>query len=499
MGRQLLPDRTKRSEKTQPAKPSVMKHIHFIGIGGAGMSGLAEIAIARGIAVSGSDISDSPKIKALKKLGAKIGIGHRASNIGASVDLVVYTSAVARAKNPEIEAAKERGVRCVRRAEFLGELTRDLKTIAIAGTHGKTTTTAMIAHILIQAGLDPLVSVGATVHELGGKNARPGSGSLAVVEADEYDRSFLALTPFVAVLTTLEEEHLDIYRDLNDLQDAFVGFANAGSPHGAVLVNIDEPALRALLPRLSKKIVTFGVSSEEAKYRASVTRSEGSRTWSDIVRANERIGTLELVIPGEYNVKNALAAIAVAESLAIPFEIARDALATFRGAERRAQTIGEVNGVLVIDDYAHHPTEIAATLKALREGYPARRIVAIFQPHTFSRTRDFATDFGAVLAHFADVLYLADIYPAREEPIAGVSSELIVNAAKLEGAKKIEYIRDLDSLADLVARTATKGDIIVTIGAGTITEQAPKIVQALKQITPVSTVRTKQTAAAVGL
>jgi UDP-N-acetylmuramate--alanine ligase len=456
-----------------------MQHIHFIGIGGAGMSGLAEIALARGITVSGSDLSNSAKLKELKRLGASISIGHRASNISADVDVVVFSSAVSKIDNPEYTAALMRGIRLVRRAEFLGELTRSLQCVGVAGTHGKTTTTSMIAHVLLHAGLDPMISVGASVFELGGKNAHAGTGNLAIVEADEYDRSFLALQPYIAVLTTLEPEHLDIYRDLADLQDAFVQFSNGGSAHGMIVANIDEPALRTILPRLTKKIVTFGVRSEEAKYRAKNIVLDGLQSHCTIYRSGTPIGTLMLGVPGEHNIKNALAAIAVAESLAIPFEIAAEALETFRGAERRAQLIGEANGVLVIDDYAHHPTEIEATLSALRTGYPNRRIVAAFQPHTFTRTRDFAIQFGEVFAKWADALYLLDIYPAREKPIEGISSLLILNAAHKAGLKDACIISSLDELPAAIIGDASASDIVITLGAGTITSAAPQILKAI--------------------
>ena len=459
-----------------------MQHIHFVGIGGAGMSGLAEIALTRGSKVSGSDIQDSQKLRELKKLGAEIHIGHHKGNISPNIDIIVFTSAVKSSNNPELEEAERLGIRAVRRAEFLGELTASMQTIAVAGTHGKTTTTSMIAHILLEAGLDPMVSVGASVFELGGKNAHSGSGSLAVVEADEYDRSFWSLKPYIAILTTLEAEHLDIYKDLADLQDAFVQFVNNGAEqNGIVVVNIDEPAIRSILSRFHKRIVTFGVRSEEAKYRAVNIQLEGLGSITNITRGGENIGILELSIPGEHNIKNALAAIATAESLAIPFDIAAKALMTFQGAERRAQVIGETNGILVIDDYAHHPTEVEATLTALHTGYPGRRIVVAFQPHTFTRTRDFAKDFGSVFARLADVLYLADVYPARELPIAGISSELIAKAAKKEGLEHLTTISDLGGLPALIAGDVSRGDIVITLGAGSITEQAPKILKAISQ------------------
>ncbi len=466
-----------------------MHNVHFIGIGGAGMSGLAEVLLERGVKVSGSDISESEKTKELRKLGAKIFIGHKAANISEETDLVVFTSAVKNQENPELDEATKRNIRALRRAEFLAELTKDHKLIAVAGTHGKTTTTSMIAHILLEASLDPFVSVGARVRELGMKNARSGDGRLAVVEADEYDRSFLALSPYIAVLTTLETEHLDIYKDITDLQNTFITFTNQTAQpteQGYVVVNIDEQPLREILGRLTKRIVTFGIKSEEAKYRATDIHAEGLGTQCMIHRGGNEIGELVLQIPGEHNIKNALAAIAVADVLAIPFEIAQKALASFIGAERRSDIIGEANGILVIDDYAHHPTEVRATLSALRLGYPGRRIVAAFQPHTFTRTRDFASEFGKVFSEYADVLLLLDVYPAREQPIDGVSSELILDAARESGMTDCHIVGSLEGLLDRVKGVIKKDDIVITLGAGSITEAAPKIFHVTKGLGSVS-------------
>lgn len=459
-----------------------MQHVHFIGIGGAGMSGLAEILLARGVRVSGSDLVPSDKTTQLKKLGAHIDIGHEAKHVAKTVDTVVYSSAIG-ITNPEFVEASKRALPLIRRAEFLGMLTQDLQTIAVAGTHGKTTTTSMIASILIEAGLDPLVSVGASVEELGGKNARPGNGTVAIVEADEYDRSFLALKPYIAVITTLEAEHLDIYKDLDDLQQAFVQFANNINEHhqqGYAVVNIDEPSLRSILSRFSQRVVSFGVTSPEAKYRAINVHVDGFQTTADILRGNEPIGTLTLNVAGVHNVKNALAAIAVVEILAIPFDLSLRALGKFKGAERRLDVLGEKQGVLVIDDYAHHPTEVRATLSTLKAGFPRRKIITAFQPHTFTRTRDFAEEFGKVFAEYSDELYLLDIYPARERPIKGVSSALILEAAKHFGLRKAVYVPDLDVLPKFVTANRRNGDIIITMGAGSITQTAPKILRSLQ-------------------
>lgn len=461
-----------------------IKHVHFIGVGGAGMSGLAEILLARGLRVSGSDVSESPKIDELRNRGATVLIGHAAQNVEEGVDLVVYSSAVKNARNPELEETTRRGIKAMRRADFMAWLIRDLKTIAVAGTHGKTTTTSMIAAILMEAGFDPTVLVGASVKELKGQNARAGSGNLAVVEADEYDRSFLALQPYIAVLTSLEAEHLDIYKDLDDLKSAFTQFANQHSPHdreGFVVVCIDEKSIRELTPRLEKRIVTYGIASSEAKYKAIEIRHKGQKIVAAIQRGVERIGDLELGVPGEHNLKNALAALAVAEILAVPFETTRKALKKFAGAERRFQIKGEAAGVLVIDDYAHHPTEIQATLTTVRNAYPGRRVLACFQPHTFTRTRDFYQEFGETLSAHSDHVFLLDVYPAREQPIEGITSEKILNAMRSAGTTPVEWVKVSETLPDLVVSTARAGDVVLTIGAGTITELALPILELLKR------------------
>jgi UDP-N-acetylmuramate--alanine ligase len=470
-----------------------LRHVHFIGIGGAGMSGLAEVLLMRGIAVSGSDASRNKKTDELTSLGATISIGHDAKNLD-NADSVVYSSAID-PNNVERVEAERRGIRLVRRADFLGEILRDHITIAIAGTHGKTTVTSMIASVLIEAGLDPLVLVGASVRELGGKNSRAGAGKIAVIEADEYDRSFLALGgSYIAVMTSLEAEHLDTYGDVEHLKDAFVQFANQGpssgnhpsgidalknghqaSQNGFVIVSIDDPMLREITPRLSKRIVTYGIDSLETKYRASDLSHTAQKMRATLVRSGETAGEIELRVPGKHNVLNALAAIATADVLSIPLDITLRALKRFGGAERRFDVIGEANGVIVIDDYAHHPTEVRATLTTARQIYPGRRIVACFQPHTYTRTRDFAEGFGQAFADSADVLLLLDIYPAREAPIADVTSDLIKEAAARAGMQEIYSTTGPNKLPSVLADMLREGDVVLTIGAGTITEAAPVI------------------------
>ena len=443
------------------------------------MSGLAEILLLRGVAVSGSDVAATKKTEGLESLGAKIWIGHDAKNIEGA-DVVVYSSAVT-PDNVERVAAIHQGARLVRRADFMAELLADRTLIAVAGTHGKTTVTSMIASILIEARLDPLVVAGASVRELGNKNSRAGAGTLAVAEADEYDRSFLTLKPYIAVLTSLEAEHLDIYGDVDSLKDAFVQFANQGPSTfqtGFAVVCIDEPSLREITPRLLKRIVTYGLNSTETKYRAIDLHMTPLRTHATLVRAGEAVSELELRVPGTHNVKNALAAIAVADVLSIPLDITLRALKHFRGAERRFDLLGEAGGVIVIDDYAHHPTELRAALSTARALYPGCRIVACFQPHTFTRTRDFAEDFGKVLAELADVAVLLDIYPAREAPIEGITSQLIVDSARANGATELYSAAQPSDLVSVIGTLARAGDVVLTLGAGTITDAAPEILRA---------------------
>ncbi len=470
------------------------------------MSGLAELLLMRGVAVSGSDTAHNKKTDELASLGATISIGHDAKHVDGA-DVVVYSSAINNHNVERVEAA-HRGIRLIRRADFLGELLRGHMVIAVAGTHGKTTVTSMIASVLIEAGLDPLVLVGASVMELGGKNSRAGAGKIAVIEADEYDRSFLALGgSYIAVMTSLEAEHLDTYENVDSLRDAFVEFANqepvSGShsagldllrnghqapPTGFAIICIDEPMLREITPRLRKRIVTYGIDSSETKYRASNLSQQPQRSRATLVRAGESVGEIELHVPGKHNMLNALAAIATADVLSIPLDITLRALKRFGGAERRFEVIGEAYGIVVIDDYAHHPTELHATLTTARQVYPGRRIVACFQPHTFTRTRDFAEGFGLVLASLADVVVLLDIYPAREAPIPGVTSSLILDAAKSVGPKEIYSVAGTKELPLVLEGILRAGDVVLTIGAGTITEAAPLILR------EIATERTLETA-----
>ena len=372
-----------------------LRRLHFVGAGGVGMSGIAEILLlATPLEISGCDLARSDVTARLEKLGAKISIGHDPAHL-AQADLVVISSAVAES-NPEVAAARERGIPVIRRAEMLGEIMRLKQGVAVAGTHGKTTTTSLTGMVLTEAGFDPTIVVGGQVHILG-TNARLGKGDYLVAEADEYDRSFLELTPVVAVITNVEADHLDTYRDLDDILEAFATFANRVPFFGAVVACADDAGVRRLLPRIKKRVVTYG-ESPEAMLTARSLRLEATSTTFDVWDAGEgSLGSVRLRLPGRHNVLNALAAVAAARELLIPFETIARALAAFTGVVRRFELKGERDGVLVVDDYAHHPTEIRATLAAARQVYPQRRLVALFQPHLFSRTRDFTDDFGRAL------------------------------------------------------------------------------------------------------
>ncbi len=445
---------------------SSIKKLHFIGIGGIGMSGIAEILLDQGFKVSGSDRALSDVTERLQALGAKVFEGHKAENIADDVDTVVYSSAVIN-DNPEVQEAIRRKIPIVRRAEMLAEVMRLKYGIGIAGTHGKTTTTSMTSLVLMEGGLDPTVIVGGKLHGLGGTNARLGKGDFIVVEADEFDRSFLSITPTIAVLTTLETDHLDCYRDLEDIKGAFIQFSNKVPFYGFIVLNLDEPALQDIMPQLNKKkIITYGLHSPQADLQAvEISHKEHTTTFT-VVQNYVDLGKVTLQIPGKHNVQNALAAIAVGLNLGVPFEKAKAGIEKFTGVYRRWEKKGEVNGIEVYDDYAHHPTECKATLSGAKSGW-RKRVVCVFQPHLFSRTRDFYEDFGKAFL-FADVLVVTDVYPAREEPIQGVTGELIVNAAKQFGHKEVYYVQDKKEIPTFLKKITKKGDIVITMGAGDI-------------------------------
>ncbi|MDW8225566.1 MAG: UDP-N-acetylmuramate--L-alanine ligase [Bacteroidota bacterium] len=443
---------------------AAVRHIHFVGIGGIGMSGLAEILLQQGFVVSGSDLMASENTVYLENKGARIYYGHDATHIEGA-EVVVYSSAVDPRENPETRAAQERGIPVLRRAEMLAEVSRLKYCLAIAGTHGKTTTTSLCGLVLIRAGLDPTVIVGGRLRGLGGSNARLGHGGWIVVEADEYDRSFLCLLPTIAVVSTVEEEHLDIYNDWQDLLESFARFANNVPFYGLVIACVDDDGVKELLPRLSRKVRTYGLSPQSDVRGRRVQLAERSAQF-EVFADREFLGTVTLRVPGIHNVRNALAAIAVGQELGIPFGIIQQALEEFSGVYRRFEIVGEQDGVLLVDDYAHHPTEVRATLQAARQGWD-RRLVCVFQPHTYTRTRDFAAEFGKAFEE-ADILIVTDVYAAREQPIPGVSGELIAQAARRSGHRAVYYAPSLEEAAVLVGTLLSPGDMLLTMGAGNV-------------------------------
>ena len=444
---------------------SSIKKIHFVGIGGIGMSGIAEILIDQGFRVSGSDRALSEVTEHLQSLGATIYEGHKAENLAADVDTLVYSSAVA-SENPELAEAERRKITIVRRAEMLAEVMRLKYGIGIAGTHGKTTTTSMVGLVLLEGGFDPTVIVGGKLSGLGGTNARLGKGDFIVVEADEFDRSFLSITPTIAVLTTLETDHLDCYRDLEDIKGAFIQFANKVPFYGFIVLCLDEPALQDIMPQISKKkLLTYGLTPQADIQAMEIHHKENTSTFT-VTRGFDDLGQITLQIPGKHNIQNALAAIAVGLQLGVPFSKVKAGIEKFTGVYRRWEKKGEVNGIAVYDDYAHHPTECRATLSGVKSGW-RRRVVCVFQPHLYSRTRDFYEEFGKAFL-LADVLVLTDVYPAREEPIQGVTGELIANAAKQFGHKDVHYIQDKKQLPEYLKKNTRPGDIVITMGAGDI-------------------------------
>ncbi len=449
-----------------------VRHVHMIGIGGAGMSGIAEVLLNLGFQVSGSDLQQSDVTERLVRLGAQIFEGHAAEHL-ANADVVVYSSAV-KPENPEIRAARARNIPQIPRSEMLAELMRLKVGIAVSGTHGKTTTTSMIGAILQHAELNPTLIVGGIVRSLQ-SGVKMGSGELLVVEADEFDRSFLKLTPTLAVITTIEPEHLDTYTDLAGVQDAFVEFANRIPFYGSLIVCADELNITAILPRIKRPAISYGFS-ERADLRAVEIRHDGIHSHFRIQTAVTKRDEITLQVPGRHNILNALAAIAVADELDVPFATSCEALRDFTGVHRRFEIKGESQGVVVVDDYAHHPTEVYNTLRTARQCWPERRIVALFQPHLFTRTRDFAAEFGQALAE-ADVVLIANIYPAREKPIAGVTSNLIIDAIRKQKDTQVIGVGQPESSADIRKYTKSN-DALIVMGAGTVTRIARDFIEA---------------------
>jgi UDP-N-acetylmuramate--alanine ligase len=441
------------------------RHIHMVGIGGIGMSGMAEILLHQGYHVTGSDGASSETTDRLTSLGATVYIGHDAAHIEGA-DVVVYTSAVQADENVETKAALEASVPVIKRAEMLAEMMRMKVGIGIAGTHGKTTTTTMLGHIIQDAELDPTIIVGGRVHSFDKTNAVVGKGEFLIVEADEYDRTFLKLTPTMAIITNVEAEHLDIYKDIEDVKQAFVEFANKVPFYGVVAVCIDDPTLRSLIPDLTRRLITYGLDPSADVYGFNVVKNAFSTSF-EVIAKGRSLGEFTLRVPGDYNVSNALGAISLALDLGVPADTIKRGLERFDGVFRRFQKKMDHRGVLLIDDYAHHPTEVAATLQGAKHGWPDRRRIAVFQPHLYSRTQQMATEFGASFGD-ADHVIITDVYPAREKPIDGVTGALVAKAAKEAGHPSVQYIGSVEDLPSHLIDLATDGDLILTMGAGTI-------------------------------
>ncbi len=442
------------------------------------MNGLAEIMNNLGYTVTGSDLIESGVTRKLSEIGVKIYIGHKAENI-TGADVVVFSAAVPQ-DNPELTKAKKNNIPIIRRAVMLAELMRLKHGICIAGTHGKTTTTSMIGQILTAGNLDPTIVVGGKLKSLE-SHVRLGTGEFLVAEADEYNRSFLTLYPTFAVITTLEMEHSDTYEELGKLQEAFIEFGSRVPFYGAVIACIDDPGVGKILPEIERKIITYGIS-DKAEYRPSDITFEKFESSFKVEHNGRSVGYFTINLPGLHNIKNAVAAIAISQELEIPIEIVRGALKEFAGVFRRFELKDEINDIMVVDDYAHHPTEVRASLNAARTGWKDRRIIAVFQPHLYSRTRDFSNEFGASF-NDADKVIVTDIYPAREEPIKGITGAIIVESATKQGHPDIEFIRDKMKVIDHLSETAEAGDIFITLGAGDVWDISERLILKLKKKT----------------
>ena len=450
------------------------QHIHFVGIGGVGMSGIAEVLLTLGYRVTGSDARRSETVERLERLGAKVYLGHEGTQVeGAQV--VVYSSAVAR-DNVEVQTARQRGVPVIGRAEMLAELMRLKYGIAIAGTHGKTTTTSMVAAVLGAGGFDPTVVVGGRVHGLGA-NARLGQGEFLVAEADESDGSFLKLSPTIAVVTTVDAEHLDHYADLDAIVSAFLTFVNKVPFYGAAVVCLDDLNLQRMIPRIDKRVVTYGLEAGADLMARRLSFAE-MRSEFEVVHRGKSLGPVTLQVPGRHNVLNALAAAAVGLDLEMPFDRIQTALAAFAGVQRRFQIRGEAQGVLVVDDYGHHPAEIRATLAAAKAGFD-RRVITVFQPHRYSRTQHLWNDFLTAF-YQSDVLIVMDIYAAGEAPIEGVHARDLADGIAAHGHREVLYLGgDRAAIVDYLCESTRAGDLVLTLGAGDVGQLGGELLKRL--------------------
>lgn len=451
-----------------------VKHIHFVGIGGAGMSGIAEVLLDLGYHVSGTDVARSASTDRLRKAGADIYAQHHPDNLG-HADVVVFSTAVGQ-DNPELEAARLKNIPVVPRAEMLGEMMRFRKGIAITGTHGKTTTTSLVSTLLINAEADPTFIVGGIIKSTN-TNSRLGTGEFLVAEADESDASFLHLQPLIAVVTNIDRDHMETYGGkVENLEQTYVDFLHNLPFYGLAVLCIDDPGVRQILDRLNRSFVTYGFS-EEADFRATRFSQNGLECTFEVSRHNRSIGEFKVALPGRHNVQNALAVIAVGFKLAVPQEAIRSALAEFQGIARRFQALGEIrfaaHTVELIDDYAHHPSEIKATLQAARDCWPERRMVVIFQPHRYSRTRDLFNEFADLLAS-VPALVMTEVYAAGEKPIPGSDGQALYQAIRDRGGS-LEYASTLEQLAEMLPKMTRQDDVVITMGAGSIGQFAGEL------------------------
>ena len=443
------------------------QRIHFVGIGGIGMSGMAELLHCLGFEVSGSDMRTSDRTDHLSNLGVSIFKGHHSENIG-NCDVLVYSSAV-NLENPEVKFAKDLGIPVIRRAEMLGELMKLKKiSIGVSGTHGKTTTSSLLGNILLDADVNPTLVIGGIVNKFN-SNAISGSGDIIVVEADEFDKTFLQLTPTYAIINNLDLEHLDCYNNLEELQNSFISFANSVPFYGKVAVCIDHQNTRDILPKIKRPIATFGFH-KDAEYKAENLIFNQLKTTFDLVHNGQFIEKITLNIPGVHNVQNAMGAIAIADELKIPIKNIKIGLNQYSGVRRRFQIVESLDcGTILVDDYAHHPAEVSATLASAKKGWE-NRIVSIFQPHLYSRTRDFYKDFADAFTQ-SDIAIFTDIYPAREKPIDGVNTELITNELINIGHSNVFYVPNKEDIPKKVKEIYQAGDLVITMGAGDIWRQ----------------------------